>query len=358
MSLNDWFPKLLGDPQQLGGNIPFGADASGQQNYVPGLLMDDASPQPDGPTTLMGYPLSQLQPQNDYPNFMAVHGLLTDTPGVNLTPSPYPDVPLILSSGPLANPGGNPDANAQVPIHATQDLSQPAVMPQAGTQQVVMPAALTNATQMSMPNMIALQAQLVTRPAATSNSDTLTPGQLLTYNAEGSYQKTNHPHWPGGTSGVTIGKGYDMGLRTVAQVKADLMQAGVDEARATRLAGGAGMKGNDAAAYVLDHSRDATLSPSEEGKLFQIVYPEKEQYAKGVYGRATKGLPYASKWEALTPTIRAVATDFAYQGTNHAQMRAISQNNANSLMQYIQNTPNIAKYEKGRGRINFLQQNP
>lgn len=68
MALNDWFPKLLGDPQQLGGNISFGVDARGQQNYVPGLLTDEASP-PDEPTTLLGYPLSQVLSQNSYPGF-------------------------------------------------------------------------------------------------------------------------------------------------------------------------------------------------------------------------------------------------------------------------------------------------
>ncbi|HEY8084041.1 MAG TPA: glycoside hydrolase family 19 protein [Methylophilaceae bacterium] len=155
MALNDWFPKLLADPQQLGGNIPFGADAAGQQNYVPGLLMDNVSPQPDGPTTWLGYPLSQLQPQNDYPNFMAVHGLLTDTPAVTLTPSPYPDVSPVLSSGSLANLGGNSDANAQVPIQATQDSSQLPVTLQSAAQQTFMPTALTNAKQVSMPNMVA-----------------------------------------------------------------------------------------------------------------------------------------------------------------------------------------------------------
>jgi hypothetical protein len=297
----------------------------------------------------MGYPLSQLQPQNYAPDFPIVHGLLSETPMDTQALSPYPDIPSIMNSSLTLTPNGNQEANAQTPR-------------QSVAQQTFMPTALTNAKQVDMPNMVATPSQAATMqktmPAAASDPAKLTPGQLLTYNAEGSYNKTNHPHWPGGTSGVTIGKGYDMGLRTVVQTKADLMRAGVDEARATQLANGAGLKGNDAAAYVIGHSRDATLSPDEEDKLFHISYARKEREAKGVYGRVTKGVPGAVNWDGLNPSMRAMATDFIYQGTGPAQMRAVSQNNASSLIQYIQSNPDLMKFEKGRGRINFLQRNP
>jgi hypothetical protein len=154
MPLSDWFPQLLGDPQQPGVDIPFGADASEQQNYVPGLL-DAPSPLPEEPTTLLGYPLSQLQPQNSYPDFTAVRGLLTDTPGVALAPSPYPNVPPILNSTLLTDPGDNQGATTQAPDQNAHNSSLPPVTPQYVEQQTFMPVALTNTKQVDMPNMVA-----------------------------------------------------------------------------------------------------------------------------------------------------------------------------------------------------------
>jgi hypothetical protein len=137
------------------------------------------------------------------------------------------------------------------------------------------------------------------------------------------------------------------------------MRAGVDEDRATILAGGAGLQGAPAAAYVGKHKDDGIIFPSEGDRLFQISYPEKEQYAKDVYGRATQGVPSAVKWEDLDPKIRDIAIDFAYQGTNYDQMKAASKNNTGSLIQYIKDTPALDYYEmRHRGRINYLRSDP
>jgi hypothetical protein len=92
MLLGDWIPKLLTDQQQPDSIFRFGADASGQQNPTPDLLVSDPSVQAPQQTTLMGYPLSQLQPQNYAPDFPVVHGLLSETPMdilFELIPAPY-----------------------------------------------------------------------------------------------------------------------------------------------------------------------------------------------------------------------------------------------------------------------------
>jgi len=39
---------------------------------------------------------------------------------------------------------------------------------------------------------------------------------------------TNHLHWPGGASGVTLGAGYDMKLRTSAAITRDMVAIGLD----------------------------------------------------------------------------------------------------------------------------------
>jgi hypothetical protein len=43
-------------------------------------------------------------------------------------------------------------------------------------------------------------------------------GLTFLYNREAQKGVSNKPHWPGGSSGVTLGPGYDLGHRTAAQI--------------------------------------------------------------------------------------------------------------------------------------------
>ena len=53
----------------------------------------------------------------------------------------------------------------------------------------------------------------------------------FTYSCEAS--KTSHmPHWTGGKSGVTIGPGYDLKMKTPEEVKRDFAMAGIPAATA------------------------------------------------------------------------------------------------------------------------------
>ena len=79
----------------------------------------------------------------------------------------------------------------------------------------------------------------------------------LTAAGEGSDAQTKFIHWPHtAASGVTLGKGYDIGSRSAAQVVADLVAAGMSETQATAISAGAGLKG-DAAGTFVTNNRDA-----------------------------------------------------------------------------------------------------
>ena len=77
-----------------------------------------------------------------------------------------------------------------------------------------------------------------------------------TFDAEGSEQPgpyfSRTIHWPGGASGVTIGRGYDMGSRTQAQVVRELISAGMDTCDAQRLSQAAGLRGQGAQLFFGD----------------------------------------------------------------------------------------------------------
>lgn len=87
------------------------------------------------------------------------------------------------------------------------------------------------------------------------------------YNREAQAGVSNRPHWPGGSSGVTVGPGYDLGGRSAASVITDLTSIGVDRASAERLAVGAGLKGTQARDFVADNKDAVNLTATQERAL-------------------------------------------------------------------------------------------
>lgn len=76
----------------------------------------------------------------------------------------------------------------------------------------------------------------------------------LTAMGEGSDAQTKYVHWPHtAASGVTLGKGYDIGSRSASQVIEELVAAGMDEVQATKISAGAGLKGDAAGTWVTNN---------------------------------------------------------------------------------------------------------
>lgn len=146
----------------------------------------------------------------------------------------------------------------------------------------------------------------------------------LTFDAEG-IEQPGHPghsrrlHWPGGASGPTIGRGYDLKLRTAAEVEADLVAAGVPGETAKAYAKGAGMGTADPreAEDFVEANRDrlTELTPAQQKALFERTYPRYEARAKAVCARDDLVKQYGKvDWDGLEPAIRDVLTDLAYRG--------------------------------------------
>jgi hypothetical protein len=169
-------------------------------------------------------------------------------------------------------------------------------------------------------------------------------------------------HWPGGLSGVTIGRGYDLGSRTRAMVLADLQAAGFSDNQARLIAAGAGLTGTAARDFVT-RNRNAVgdISPEAQQGLFQRIYPGYVSGARNGYNRATvdsRGRPLAGRvaWERLNPVIRTMLTDLWYQGFRGSNgMRAAMRNRIGDLIRYIEGRPDILSHENGRNRLGYLR---
>ena len=103
------------------------------------------------------------------------------------------------------------------------------------------------------------------------NDPFIVPYGQLTFDAEGLEKRgpffSRKAHVPGAFSGVTIGRGYDMGSRSASEIIADLTAAGIDQATAERFSEARGLKGSKAKIFVKQKKLDQIEITPEQQKL-------------------------------------------------------------------------------------------
>ena len=186
----------------------------------------------------------------------------------------------------------------------------------------------------------------------------------VTFDAEGndvhgSKYYSRQLHWPGGESGITIGRGYDMRYRTRASVLTDLLVSGMKKEVAERFADGAGLSHQNAKAFVDQHRHEyGEISRRLQRRLFEdFVYPRYVEDAKRRYESYVATTPNAPSWDDLDTRVKDVAIDLTYQqgSVYRRQMPFIAENNRDSLARYIESTPELSQYEGGRHRVKYLR---
>ena len=139
----------------------------------------------------------------------------------------------------------------------------------------------------------------------------------LTFDAEGQEGGAYHTrtaHWPGGASGVTIGRGYDMRERSWSEVYQALVGAGVPDRDAMALADGAGLQGTDARDFIADTdlpeiSLEAQKVLFDETYAWYVADVMRISQLSGVvdaYG--------AVDFEGLDPALLDLVVDLRYRG--------------------------------------------
>lgn len=188
-------------------------------------------------------------------------------------------------------------------------------------------------------------ADAVDKPTNHTN-DTADPFHVdegqLTFDAEGSEggkYHTRKAHWPGGASGVTIGRGYDLGAHTRAKIVEDLTATGVREADASKYAAAAGLKGNEAKTWLAKHKHDLVeITAEQQEELFETTYEEHLDDVKRISGRYAKNKAKPGKsaaafevdFDHVHPVIKDILVDLRYRGDytpatrKHVQPAAIA----------------------------------
>eukprot|EP00112_Aurelia_sp_Birch-Aquarium-sp1_P004175 Seg1473.4 transcript_id=Seg1473.4/GoldUCD/mRNA.D3Y31 product="hypothetical protein" protein_id=Seg1473.4/GoldUCD/D3Y31 len=145
----------------------------------------------------------------------------------------------------------------------------------------------------------------------------------VTFDSEGNDNKkskyySRKPHWPGGRSGLTIGRGYDMGKRTKKEIIDDLTKAGVAKETAKKLAESAGLTGKKAKKFLQNLKKNSTgnetldefeLTREQQKKLFEITYAREEAETKRLVKKY-----YNIEWKRLHPKIQQILVDLKFRG--------------------------------------------
>lgn len=190
---------------------------------------------------------------------------------------------------------------------------------------------------------------------------TVNAGQV-TFNAEGndnphSQNFSRHIHWPLGVSGVTIGRGYDMGGRTKDTIYQDLTRAGIPADQAELMSHANKLTGSSAHKFVMEHKNECGLITREaQARLFENIYPVYVTRGKKIYLNKTAAFPERTPWESLKTPIREIAVDFVFQGLGFVRtMKACMSNDIDALVYFIEHNAQVQTYEAGRQRANYLK---
>lgn len=295
-----------------------------------------------------------------------------------------PQTPVAMPSVPATRPA-QPSVPVSRPAPQSVRPSMPTSRPAPQAVQPSVPASrpAPQAVRPSMPASRPEIAELRPTTSAGINSQSeptenvsaqgnsrQTPSVLkgkVTYDAEGREERgpnfSRHIHYPkskdpsvAAKTGVTIGRGYDMGERTKAQIYNDLIAAGISASQASRISAAAGKKGVDAERFVRSNQDIGEITTEQQIKLFNNIYPAYENRAQLRYKEKTKGMSNVTKWEDLNPVLRDILVDIVYNGYEGKDaMPAASKNNISQFIAFLKNHKVYSGDNRNQYRVPYLQ---
>ena len=152
----------------------------------------------------------------------------------------------------------------------------------------------------------------------------------LTFDAEGQEGgrfHSRHFHVPSAGSGLTIGRGYDMKRRSRAEVRDDLVAAGIEPDRAALISQAAGRSGAEAEEFIEENGHeDFEITPDQQRRLFEIEYARQEADTRRLATKDDVCRAYGTTdWDALDPTIRELLVDLRFRGDYTPSVRRFLQ---------------------------------
>lgn len=141
----------------------------------------------------------------------------------------------------------------------------------------------------------------------------------LTFDAEGREGGRFHSrkaHVPPGPSGVTIGRGYDLGQHTRSQIRAALTGIGLSKSAAEAYARSAGLKGDDARSWLgRNRSTLMEITAEQQESLFATTYEEMSADVQRISDKKDVVRKFGdADLDTMNPAIRDTLVDLRYRG--------------------------------------------
>lgn len=207
------------------------------------------------------------------------------------------------------------------------------------------------------------------RPANTQGTLTVEQGQF-TFDNEGCdylpavppFRQHKYPyfsrilHWPQTPhSGVTIGRGFDMGNRSRGEIYSTLKYAAFEDYKAELCSRAANLKGRSCISFIETYGpMVGEISHQQQVNLFNISFKTYVSSAERIYSRVSpRGLP----WAFVEQRVKDVFYDTLYQGNTGAGKMAevISQGKKVELVKWLNALRPNKDVRRDAARIAWLQ---
>jgi len=169
----------------------------------------------------------------------------------------------------------------------------------------------------------------------------------LTWNAEGQADPSSRyysrkAHLPSSTSGITIGRGYDLKQHSEAEILRDFTATGLSPQQASLFANVRSLSGEVARTY-LSQGNLPELSPEQEQALFQASWKAAFRDVQRISALPSIVKAYgAIDWSTTEPAVRDLIVDLRYRGdytpaTRAFMQSAVARNDLESLSEVLSN---------------------
>ncbi len=165
--------------------------------------------------------------------------------------------------------------------------------------------------------------------------------------AEGGPYHSRALHVPSSTSGLTIGRGYDMKTKNTIKITQDLKSAGLTHIHATQLAKAAGLSGQPAKNFIKTNKLEKfEITQQQQVKLFNISYREEETETKRLCTKVDVQAKYGTcNWQTLDSAIKQILVDLKFRGdytgsTRKFLQKHVVENNTNEFFKALSDKKN------------------
>ena len=152
----------------------------------------------------------------------------------------------------------------------------------------------------------------------------------VTFEAEGAEGGPFHSrvlHVPSPSSGLTIGRGYDMKHKNKIKVRSGLRLAGLAQKDADLLSKAAGLSGMAAENFIATHKLEKfEITQKMQVDLFNISYKEEESEARRLCSKPDVEAKFGKcDWSSLDSAIKQILVDLKFRGDYTSDARNLIQ---------------------------------